>query len=298
MTIISYLAPPIIGGIIALSTNWLAIKMLFRPHKPKYIFGLRIPFTPGVIPKEKARLATKMAEAISTRLLTPDLLAAELADPSIWPIPDITIGEILHNLGATDTLSLTAPVGTKLKTLADKLLPQAVDFIQNLETSKPELDAKFAELTYKVIDDNLGTFASIFISKSKIYKSIKSNLFAYLSDEDNFKQLQEKAYECIDWLVTNPELHDAINEKLHSFSVKETLDAFLKKGKHTGVLSKFASYIATHMPIQTMIENKLASFDIAEAENVILTIAGRELMLIVWLGGILGMVIGALSLLF
>ena len=50
---ITYLVTPIVGGIIGYVTNDIAIKMLFRPHEAKYIFGHKIPFTPGIIPKEK-----------------------------------------------------------------------------------------------------------------------------------------------------------------------------------------------------------------------------------------------------
>lgn len=48
---LSYLLGPLTGGIIGYFTNWLAIKMMFRPHKAKYIFGMKIPFTPGLMPK-------------------------------------------------------------------------------------------------------------------------------------------------------------------------------------------------------------------------------------------------------
>jgi len=300
MTLLDIIIPPLLGSIIALSTNWLAIKMLFRPHRAKYIFGLRVPFTPGLIPKERNRLATKMAEAISTRLLTPEVLAAELADPAVWPLPDITIGEMLQNFGITDTASLTTPLAPRLKAVADKLLPQALAVIQNLENSQPELDKKLAELTYKVIDENIGTIASMFVSRGKIYASIKTNLFAYLSDEGNYEPLREKIHEGIDALLTHPEMHKVITEKFLAFNIKNDLGEFFAKEKHavSGVLTAVASYIAKHMPIQTMIENKLASFDVAEAENVILSVAGRELRLIIWLGGILGFVIGTLSLFF
>ncbi len=50
------IAAPVIGGIIGLITNGLAIKMLFRPHKEIYIGKFRLPFTPGLIPKEKIEL--------------------------------------------------------------------------------------------------------------------------------------------------------------------------------------------------------------------------------------------------
>jgi len=285
---LNYIIPPILGGIIALSTNWLAIKMLFRPHKAKYIFGLRIPFTPGLIPKERTRLTGKMAEAISTRLLTPDVLATELSDPALWPLPDITVGEALESWGIKDI----TPAANSIKTMADKLLPNILDKIHLFEGSI--LDAKLADLTYKVIDENLSTLASIFVSKEKIYTSIKNNLKAYLTAPQNYDEINSQIHTAIDGLI--PMAQDLLNEKIFDINIKEWLTLHLKKETTVKMLSIIASYIAKNMPIQAMIENKLNSFDVAEAEDLILTVAGRELRLIIWLGGILGFIIGSLTL--
>lgn len=65
-----YLIPVAVGALIGYITNWLAIKMLFRPHHEKRIFGIRIPFTPGLIPKEKERIAKSVGEAVGTHLLS------------------------------------------------------------------------------------------------------------------------------------------------------------------------------------------------------------------------------------
>jgi uncharacterized membrane protein YheB (UPF0754 family) len=68
------IAPPIIGGIIGYFTNDIAIKMLFRPYRPLYLFKQRIPFTPGLIPSNQARLAQRIADTIMSSLLTPEEL--------------------------------------------------------------------------------------------------------------------------------------------------------------------------------------------------------------------------------
>ena len=68
------LLPPVLGGVIGYFTNDIAIKMLFRPYQPKYIFGQRIPFTPGLIPSNQARLAKKISDVIMRSLLTPEEL--------------------------------------------------------------------------------------------------------------------------------------------------------------------------------------------------------------------------------
>lgn len=293
MNILNYFIPPILGGIIALSTNWLAIKMLFRPHRAKYIFGVRIPFTPGLIPKERARITQKMAEAISTRLLTPDVLAAELSDPALWPLPDITVGEALNSLGI---LQDAAPIANRLKVIADMFLPKALQKLDSFEETMPQLDAKLGELTYRVLDENLSVLASIFVSKDKIYASIKKNIFAYLSDEKNYELIREKLHDAIDVLLTSAETKEIVQEKLLGINIRDGLLPLFDRHMVTRVLTMAASYIAKHMPIQSMIENKLNSFEIAEAEELIITVAGRELRLIIWLGGFLGFIIGSLSL--
>lgn len=69
-----YVSAPVLGGIIGYFTNDIAIKMLFRPYRAIYIFGRRIPFTPGLIPRNQERLAKNISDTIMGSLLTPDEL--------------------------------------------------------------------------------------------------------------------------------------------------------------------------------------------------------------------------------
>jgi len=75
--------PVIVGAIIGYVTNWLAIKMLFRPHEEKRILGLRIPFTPGLIPKERNRIAKSVGITIGEYLLSPDVVINSLTNNRI-----------------------------------------------------------------------------------------------------------------------------------------------------------------------------------------------------------------------
>lgn len=78
-----YIIGTLIGAVIGYITNWLAIKMLFRPREAKYIFGMKLPFTPGLIPKEKSRIANKVGETVGTHLLNSDSLSKALKDDKI-----------------------------------------------------------------------------------------------------------------------------------------------------------------------------------------------------------------------
>jgi uncharacterized membrane protein YheB (UPF0754 family) len=69
-----FAAPPIVGGVIGYFTNDVAIKMLFRPYRTLYIGGRRVPFTPGLIPRNQERLAKRVSDTIMGSLLTPEEL--------------------------------------------------------------------------------------------------------------------------------------------------------------------------------------------------------------------------------
>ncbi|MDR1636833.1 MAG: DUF445 family protein, partial [Treponema sp.] len=67
-----WLVPPLAGAFIGFLTNVLAIRMLFRPLKELRIFGIRLPFTPGILPRERRRLADSIGRMVERELLTPE----------------------------------------------------------------------------------------------------------------------------------------------------------------------------------------------------------------------------------
>lgn len=62
----------IIGAVIGGFTNFLAIKMLFRPYRTLYIGKWQLPFTPGLIPKRKNELAAQIGKLVVGHLVTPE----------------------------------------------------------------------------------------------------------------------------------------------------------------------------------------------------------------------------------
>ena len=286
MEILTFFAAPVLGGLIALSTNWLAIRMLFRPHRELRVLGIRLPFTPGLIPKERVRIAKKLADAISTKLLTPDVLAKELTNPDKWPLPDITIGEALRELDIK--LISSEQVGRAF----DLLLPKLAEELALLNEKYPQIDEKLKEFTEKIINESIGGFAGMFISPEKVYNNIKAGITEHLSDQGNLQLLKEK----ILTLADSEFINDMLAEKVLDVNLRDMLSSIAKKEEHTAlrVFKRLAEYFAKNIPIGSMIENKIAEFDVAEAEEIILSVTGRELRVIVMLGGVLGFIIGLL----
>ncbi|MBC8260226.1 MAG: DUF445 family protein [Planctomycetia bacterium] len=64
---------PLVGALIGYATNWLAVKMLFRPHRPKGFGPLRFQ---GVVPRRQEALAESIAETVQDELISAEDVAA------------------------------------------------------------------------------------------------------------------------------------------------------------------------------------------------------------------------------
>lgn len=82
LSALNYASPPLVGAFIGYLTNMVAIKMLFRPLRAWRIFGIRVPFTPGVIPSKREDLAVNMGEMVGEHLLTSKEIGQALANES------------------------------------------------------------------------------------------------------------------------------------------------------------------------------------------------------------------------
>ena len=81
LAVMPWMLPPLLGAIIGYVTNRIAIKMLFRPLKPKRLLGFQLPLTPGVIPRNRFDLARTIGRMVSEQLLSPQSLQEQLDRP-------------------------------------------------------------------------------------------------------------------------------------------------------------------------------------------------------------------------
>jgi len=73
----------LVGSLIGYVTNWIAIRMLFRPRHEIRIMGMHLPFTPGVIPRGKKRLAESVGEVVGGMLLTDENVLRHMLQPGV-----------------------------------------------------------------------------------------------------------------------------------------------------------------------------------------------------------------------
>ncbi|MBL8967639.1 MAG: DUF445 family protein [Spirochaetaceae bacterium] len=104
----TWILPPLIGAIIGLATNWLAIKMLFRPLHEIRIAGIRLPFTPGLLPKERRRISRNIGDTVAGELLTVDVVRKRLSDPDIRESLERAVAGRLEETFAAEAASLIA----------------------------------------------------------------------------------------------------------------------------------------------------------------------------------------------
>ncbi|MBC1664077.1 DUF445 domain-containing protein [Listeria welshimeri] len=86
----------VIGGFIGAMTNYIAIRMLFRPYKALYLFNKRVPFTPGLIPKRREELAEHIGKVVVSHLLTEDAIRARLLEENLQKEITETVAKMFH----------------------------------------------------------------------------------------------------------------------------------------------------------------------------------------------------------
>lgn len=89
-----YLIPAMVGAAIGYFTNLLAIKMMFWPREPLFIFGFRVPLTQGLIALRKKDIATAIAHVAEHQFVD----AAHLAKVALQANDD---GRIWKSLRGT-----------------------------------------------------------------------------------------------------------------------------------------------------------------------------------------------------
>ena len=124
MTLLSWLAPPAIGAAIGFITNDIAVRMLFRPLREYRILGVRIPFTPGIIPRRRRELAEAIGRMVAQELVTADALVAHLREERVQESIRLWVGRATSRVLDTRLAELAraGAAGDSVRDLAQELL--------------------------------------------------------------------------------------------------------------------------------------------------------------------------------
>lgn len=136
------LIPPVAGAIIGWVTNYVAIKLLFRPHIPFSILGYQVQ---GVIPKRRKEIARSMAKAIEKDLLSSGDFAKALSGLDWEKEIESTVEEAVEHRFSSKYLKLpiVSLVSENLKGQVKLVLTKEI--ISHLDRKKDSLAAKVKE---------------------------------------------------------------------------------------------------------------------------------------------------------
>ncbi len=130
-----FLIPVLVGAVIGYFTNWLAIKMLFRPYEEKYIGSFKLPFTPGLIPKEQKRIAENVGQTVSDYLLSEEIIMEKLSDREVEEAIEKGLESYLEKIAEEDKClgDLLEPVflDQELEKLEDLLLDNLILYLES-----------------------------------------------------------------------------------------------------------------------------------------------------------------------
>ena len=293
---ISMLIGTISGAIIGGITNGIAIKMLFRPLKPVKIGGFTLPFTPGVIPKEKERIASKIGGVISKDLLNEEILRTWLLKEEVCKEIEKSVENYL-----------------KEQSNNEKTLYEVLEENVGKERSMYFVCEMEEQVTYKlyskVVSMELGR-----IVVEKIQVAFKEgslgNLFgpmSFLISDGLVENIANKIEPVISKFIAEEGegvIREAVEEESKNIldtQIKElsqkvqTYDELIKRtiiNGYKALVENHLTRILTTLNIAQIVEERILSLDVLEIEQIILSIMKKELNAIIWFGVLLGAIMG------
>lgn len=120
-----WVLPPLVGAVIGGVTNDVAIRMLFRPYAAWRIGGLRVPLTPGLIPRERQQIALAIAETFTEHVLDSDQVADLLLTDRVRAALKDKVAGMLDQLGAL--LGANPAMLSMAKGMAGEVLLREID---------------------------------------------------------------------------------------------------------------------------------------------------------------------------
>ncbi len=288
------------GAVIGYITNDIAIRMLFRPHQAKYIMGVHIPFTPGIIPKEKARIAGAIGKAVSENLMNREVLEKSLlSDDMLTKIKGAIDEFITTQSGNEETIEQFARHYLTQDDIV-AMRQNVSDGIVKMVSSKltdSNVGEQIAHMaTEHVLAKTRNSVAGLF-GADKLVAGVAMPIEKILAKHIN-EILQTNSQQMIEDLVVK-QSDDLMNMTMSQLvSDHDEQIAQIK----SGILNAYRVIITEHLPrilqdidISGIIEQRINEMDMDEAEAIILDVMKKELRAIVWLGALLGSIMGTLN---
>lgn len=298
MSGIGIFAGPAIGAVIGYCTNYIAVKMLFRPLKPVKIGNKTLPFTPGIIPKGQKRLAKSLGTAVGEHLLTKqdfaDMLLSEEVKETVVNSVSRGIQEIQDS---EDTVE--AFLGHYMEREDYEAMRQSLENFVTEKISegleKMDVGTIIAEEGAKEVKEKFqGSMVGMFLNDELIQSiaaPIGNKVGEYIRENG-----KEKIYPLVVGEIAAVE-SCPVSRWIEALPLGEKKIRELVESTYVGFVKDKAGELAEKFRVEQIVENKINQMDVLEVENLLLGIMKKELNAVVNLGAVIGFVIGLLNIL-
>ena len=275
----AWLVPIFVSAAVGYLTNWIAITMLFEPYErtwrhwlPWVTFG---GWRQGLVPKNKARIASVLAEQVATKLLRPETLADDLCSMVGRVLEDKTIVSAIQDALQRQIQAHDKEIVERLAPKIEEALVAEIDRLvtaENIETFWDEqiapklqseetreeiagivigaLDKRAPRLAAKVRPMVVAAIRNWVEEKGGMFGSLLSPAAEKLADAIVDKRTIERGLR--EWL-NDPAAVPALRDELLQFvgAVRAYLkspEAQAKVGVFaTDIRAKFKSYVRTYL---------------------------------------------------
>lgn len=290
------IAVPVIGAIIGYATNWIAVKMLFRPHHEVRLWGIKLPFTPGVIPKGQGRLARAVGKAVEEQLLTKEVLSRVLlSEETKNKVKAAVCDWIKREKHSTLTLEKAA-VGLISEETVEHFLEEGKEQVTEA------IAQKITEMNPgKMVADKVLEAAKEKLAESMFGMMLGGSMLepiAQMVEERLNEYLEDNGKEYIGKIV------DAEADKLKEYTVGEVLFMLEDKGidipqivvnVYEKLVNEKLADVMKALNLSGIVEDRINAMEVAEVEELLLSIMKKELRAVVNLGALIGLVLGLIN---
>ena len=292
--ILFWVLPPLVGAFIGYVTNLVAIKMLFRPLNKVRLFGLPLPFTPGILPKERHKLADSIGRMVEQELLTSEVLRERLARTEVREKIGSTLGTYTEQL-------LQRPLSGWLEESDDTfLLNEVLSGFINSDVFDSFLEEIIRNWTGEKVstsgyDNDIGFWiksrfreiGEMFVPATRVM--IKNGL---LRDVKNHRLGKPSFLRRA--LKTIPEKYPGITlgEFLALGRQKKLKMDFLLAEKAACALDENIEGALSSVDVKALVTDRINSLDMIRVEKIIIDVMAGQLKWINFFGGVLGALIG------
>lgn len=299
MSILQVLSGPLVGAFIGYVTNYIAVKMLFRPLNPVKIGKRTLPFTPGIIPRRKPALAKALGKAVGTTLLTKEDLKAILLCEEVKE-------------------RITELVCTQLNALFDKEITvkeQALLLVeeeQYEEARQQMLDTMTDKILERVLEMEIGNFI-IESAKKGIKEKVTNPFVTMFLNNDIIDSLAQPIGEYIEQAIQEDGreyIKPMVEKEIESFEEKSIREISEKipfqfskireqiKSIYTKGMERFSDAVLEQFQVEEIVEQKVNEMSVKDLEQLVLSVMKDELQAIVNLGALIGFLLGILNICF